>query len=174
MAILSPHLIGIFKSNYFSNETKEQKAKEIIGILPEMHTYREDLESLFGYSPEELPIIEGVAVETNQIGKNEVFMNVVVTKMPVQVLPEVQKTIMRIAGYLSEFQCQRWRMGRIGEHGGSAERHFKEYLNNHPDVTPLYLESDGRHKVLVIDYEDIEGGTYVGYCVYEMKGILLD
>lgn len=58
--------------------------------------------------------------------------------------------------------------------GDSARKHLKNYLDTHPDIVPLHEESLGQHKVFEIDYNDIEGGEYKGYCVYEVTGILLD
>lgn len=87
-----------FITVYHSEMTTEQKVKEIMELYPETATYRDDLETLFNCPEEDIPIIKGVEITTNKIGGDTVHGGMTVTKLPSRVLPDIQKTIMRIAG----------------------------------------------------------------------------
>lgn len=111
------NIIERFKLVYSSDLSKEQKINEILDSFPMLREYLDDLTYLFEYPEEKLPIIKGVAVETNQIADKGIFTNVVITKMPMPPEPEIQKVIMRIAEYLDIFTCQRWGIYRLKENG---------------------------------------------------------
>lgn len=162
-----------FKCVYCSERPTEQKVKEIMELHPELATYRDDLEKLFDCPAEELPIIKGVEITTNKIGGDTVHGGVTVTKLPSQVSPEIQKTIMRIAGCLGGFQCRKWGCSDWTDNG---RKYFREYFDSRPELTMELLKqiNQGKHKVLETEYDEIEGRESAGYCIREITGILLD
>lgn len=170
-----------FKSVYVSDESTEQKVKEIMELYPELATYRDDLENLFDCPAKELPIIRGVRIRTNKLGGDQLHERVTVMQLPSQVSPEIQKMLMRIAGRLGGFQYHKWGKGDLTDNGRKYwMEYFNEYVkinfNNQPEPAMKLLTQNNKetHKVLELDYNVIKGEMYAGYQICEIMGILLD
>lgn len=173
-----------FKDVYVSakpGEQTERKVTEIMRQHPELAAYRDDLEKLFDCQPEELPIVRGVRIRTNQIGGDQLHERVTVMQLPSGVSPEIQKMLMRIAGCLGGFQYRKWGKGDLTDNGRKYWlEYFNEYVkknfNDQPEPAMKLLTQNNKetHKVLELDYNEIKGWENTGYQICEIMGILLD
>lgn len=152
-----------------SIDEKVRQAKEKFPGLREI--YELELRTLFSYDRSELPLIEGVSVTTRSVGGKYEYEHVAITKMPAAILPDVQKTIMRIMGALGGFRYNQWGSGQPTE---KMEIHFDEYLKSHPEVRYIPGNKAGYPRVLEFPYNMVEEAPNESYAVWEMMGVILN
>ena len=158
------------KEIYLSHETVEQKLRQVRKMFPSMsEEYAMDLVTFFKYTVSQLPIIRGVKVETR--GFEYCCEYTIITQFPDPILPEVQKTIMRILGGVGEFRYEKWGIGKPTE---TISRHLKEYCDMHPNIKPILGGQRGYPKVFLFEYDVIETATNECYTVAEVAGFVLD
>lgn len=154
---------------FLSEDTVEQKVKRVQKYVPNMPDYWSDWTAFFGYKVDQLPIIKGVEVTTKF--NDEVRDYIVITKYPKQVLPEVQKTIMRLLGSTGGFNYEKWGVGQTND---TIEGHLAEYKNAHPGVEFEPGRKYGYPKVYTFDYEIWDEAPNECYSIVEITGFLLD
>ncbi|MCM1123790.1 MAG: hypothetical protein NC416_14500 [Eubacterium sp.] len=148
-------------------EQKVQYAQERFPVLT--NVYIEDLKTFFGYTRNQLPIIKGVEVETRWIGSKIDHYYGMITELPEQILPEVQKTIMRIVGCIG-FTYKKWGIGSLNE---TMKKHLQEYQKIY-QVAPVLGKDCGYPKVLAFDYNGVDSAPNESYSVTEVYGFVLD
>lgn len=148
------------------NSDVEQKIKEMRKKFPELTgVYEDDLETLFT-SP--LPLIEAVEVETRFEKKYRNY--VAITKIPEEILPEVQKAIMRLGACLGGFQVEKWGVGY--PYTEAIKKHLTEYMNSHSAKYVPGSEA-GYPKVFEISRNEVAAADNECYSVNELIGIIL-
>ncbi|MCM1087722.1 MAG: hypothetical protein NC419_06160 [Muribaculaceae bacterium] len=162
----------IIKDIYQGSDSTESKIKEMRRLFPALNKNQmeDDLTAFFNYTVEQLPIIKGVEVETSKDGF--LYNYVMITQMLKQILPEVQKTLMRIMGCLGGFTYQKWGIGKA-EEGSSIRKHLDQYLQTHPEVTPIPGKEAGYPKVFEFDYQEVDAARNESYVVTEIMGLIL-
>lgn len=149
--------------------TVEQKVKRVQDFVPNMSDYWSDWTAFFGYKKEQLPIIKGVEVKTRF--QDDVREYIMLTQYPEQVLPEVQKTIMRLLGGLGGFEYQKWGVGQMTN---AMNGYFLEYRNTHPGVEFQAGSNYGYPKVYIFDVDPVKEASNESYSVMELTGFVLD
>lgn len=164
---------SIIMDIFLSEDSVEQKVKRVQNYMPNMPYYWSDWTAFFGYEVDQLPIIKGVEVTTKFKDKMQEYMRdyIVITQYPKQVLPEVQKTIMRLLGATGGFHYVMWGVGQMND---TIEKYLAEYKNAHPGVKFEPGRKYGYPKVYTFDYEIWDEAPNECYSIVEITGFLLD
>lgn len=154
---------------FLSEDSVEQKVKRVQNYVPNMPDYWSDWTAFFGYEVDQLPIIKGVEVTTKF--NDEMRDYIVITQYPKQVLPEVQKTIMRLLGATGGFHYVKWGVGQMND---TIEKHLAEYKNARPEVKFEPGRKYDYPKVYTFDYEIWDEAPNECYSVMKLMGFVLD